>query len=330
MKLKNEETIGTLHPVDVYSKDKTNLLESFYSAIGENKKPVKAQGEVIGYWSKELGEEFIKSINSNKMFSNPVKKLMINAINRKGVIPVYTHNLWILDITENFVKIFTQIVGLSGGSIMGFYDGTQIVLMTSNLRDLAGDISSKVIYGILTHEFQHRFAGEVSGFSNDPKVKDLLKKWFTNFIDMFFEQDITPNDKAKLLKFFTNIKSESNRALLRGSIEKRFEELYNMYESVTDKNSTYYSKLERLLEYVYNSYYGEMHDYDFYRLCQKVYRSIGIIPDTWIFQEFLVPSEVICVCASNEPNIGNNLLGKYLNRIRYKNNPNLDAKPAGV
>lgn len=306
--------------------EKEKLLESFYSAIGEHKTPVKAQSEVIGYWSKELGKEFINSINKNTMFSGPVKKLMVNAINRRGVVPVYTHNLWVLDITENFIKVFTQIVGLSGGSIMGFYDGTQIVLMTSNLRDLSGDISSKVIYGILTHEFQHRFSGEVSSYSNDPKVKDLLKKWFTNFIDMFFEEDINPKDKEYLMKFFVNIKSESNKALLHNSIENRFNELYTFYEKYPDKESIFYKKLERIIEYVYNSYMGEMNDYDFYRLCQKVYRSIGIIPDTWIFQEFLVPSEVICVCASNDPSIGNVLLGKYLSKIKYKKNPNIDVK----
>lgn len=325
MGINSKQPIGTLNPVDVYNKKQAKLLESFYSALGESKVPVKAQGETIGYWSKELGKEFTNSINRNSMFSQPVKKLMVKAIDRRGVIPVYTHNLWILDITENFIKIFTQIVGLSGGSIMGFYDGTQIILMTSNLRDISGDISNRIIYGILTHEFQHRFAGEVPGFYNDPKVKDLLKKWFTNFIDMFFEQDINPKDKDYLMKFFTNIKSESNRALLHNSIENRFNEMYKFYEDYPDKNSAFYKKFERMLEYVYYSYMGEMNDYDFYRLCQKVYRSIGIIPDTWIFQEFLVPSEVICVCASNNPSIGNILLGKYLSKIRYKKNPNIEA-----
>lgn len=290
---------------------KDKLLESFYSSLGESKIPVKTDGQVIGYWSKDLGNEFIKSINNNRNFTSNVKDLMITGINKKAVIPVYTHSLWLLDITENFFKIFT---GMSG-SIMGFYDGHMIVLMTSNLRDITGNIEDKTIYGILTHEFQHRFAGEANGYANDPKVKDLLNKWFNEVLTLHFGTTLPKDVKDKLMKFFTNIGIEANRSILKGAIEKRFKELYNIYDK-TDEDAPYYEKLEDLLYYVYYSYEGQMRDMSFYNLCQRAYKNIGITPDTWIFQEFLIPSEVICVCASNDTKIGNYFLGKYLDKIK--------------
>lgn len=303
-------------------ESKKLLLESFYSAIGEKKSPVKSKnGDVVGYTSKELKNKFVKSINSNNFFENNTKKLMVKAIDEKGAIPVYTHNLWLLDITENFFKIFVRIIGLSHGSIMGFYDGTQIVLMTSNLRNLEGDISNKIIYNILTHEFQHRFAGEASGFSNDTLVKTTLKKWFEKFISNYFGEDIDETLRIKLMKFFCNIKSEANKSILKGHIEKRYDELVDIAESLGEDHKETFKKLARLINYVYHSYTNQIlddEDIAIFRLCQKTYKDIGINPDTWIFQEFLVASEVICVCASNNRELGNKLLSRYLSKVKYK------------
>lgn len=290
------------------------LQESFYSTPFEEKTAVKVDGETVGYISEELLSETKDGIKRNGMFSAPTKKKLISAIDSKAVIPVYLYNLWALDITQQFFTIFT---GYSSNeqNIMGFYNGHNIYIMTSNIRSLAGEISNKQMYDIMAHEHQHKFAGERPGYSKDPKVKELLKRWFEVFVDDYYGENLEKHFREKLLKYFTFIQWESNKGILNGAKwSNRYNTLFQIAPNTKGLPEETLEKHKLLLMYLETAFDGGI-DYsnmDPYLSGRRAYRALGINPNTYIYQEFMIPSEVICVCAGNNTTVGNYFLTKYL------------------
>ena len=80
--------------------------------------------------------------------------------------------------------------------------------MVANLRNLEGRIPQREVYGIITHEQQHKFAGEIRNYHTDRIIRKLLHDWYNNFIDIYYDNRLSTNDKNKLLTFWTNIKLE--------------------------------------------------------------------------------------------------------------------------
>lgn len=294
------------------------LLESFYSAIGEEKKPVKSHGQTVGYWSIPLRDELIKSINENHDFTSSVKKMMSDLVTRNDILPVYTHDIWALEIAKMFFQVFIGIASLDAG-LCGFYDGKQIVLMISNLRNMngpSGNISQSVIYDILTHELQHRFAAEVPNYYNDSLVKKILDKWVSALFEVYFENDLEKDAKKDLMAFFIDIKSESNRSVLKNHIPKR----YNLLVKTAKKysNRSWFGALAKLINYTYHCYRGNPNhnDYAVFQKLREVYKKTGIESNTFIYQEMLVASEVICVTAASDRSVGNELLSRHLDKLK--------------
>lgn len=290
------------------------LQESFYSTPFEEKTAVKVDGETVGYISEELLSETKDGIKRNGMFSASTKSKLISAIDSKAVIPVYLYNLWALDITQQFFTIFT---GYSSNeqNIMGFYNGHNIYIMTSNIRSLAGEISNKQMYDIMAHEHQHKFAGERPGYSKDPKVKELLKRWFEVFVDDYYGENLEKHFREKLLKYFTFIQWESNKGILNGAKwSNRYNTLFQIAPNTKGLSEETLEKHKLLLMYLETAFDGGI-DYsnmDPYLSGRRAYRALGINPNTYIYQEFMIPSEVICVCAGNNTTVGNYFLTKYL------------------
>ena len=87
-------------------------------------------------------------------------------------------------------------------------------------------------------------------------------------------------------------------------------------EEIINSNEDQYIKDQSmmLLNYTQDLYSGSFYNFNkkIFISGQKAYKKMNVISDTLIFQEFLIPSEVICVCASNQKNWGNQLLNKYL------------------
>ena len=290
------------------------LQESFYSSPFEEKTAVKVDGETVGYISPQLIEETLNGINRNGMFSPETKKKLQRAINTKGVIPVYLYDLWALDITQQFFSVFTGY-STTEQNIMGFYNGRNIYIMASNIRSLAGEISNKQMYDIMAHEHQHKFAGEKPGYSKDPKVREILDKWFDFFIDDYYGKDMEKDFRNKLKKYFTFIQWESNKGILNGAKwSNRYNTLFSMAGNEKDLSEETLEKHKNLLRYLETAFDGDI-DYENmgpYFSGRRAYKSIGIDPNTYIYQEFMIPSEVICVCAGNNTKIGNYFLSKYL------------------
>lgn len=294
------------------------LLESFYSAIGEKKKPVKSHGETVGYWSIPLRDELIKSISKNYGFTSSVKKMMSDLVKRKDILPVYTHDIWALEIAEMYYQVYSE-TPLPDSGLCGFYDGKKIVLMISNLRNMSGVsgcISQYIIYDTLTHELQHKFAAEVPNYHDDPLVKKILNKWASALFEVYFENALEKDAKKDLMDFFTDIKSESNKSVIRNHIPNRYNRLVEIAQKYSDR--PWFSELAKLINYTYHGYQQDPDDEDYaiFQKLKEVYQKIGIKSNTFIYQEILVASEIVCIVAASDKRIGNELLLRHLDKLK--------------
>jgi len=286
---------------------KQMLIESLFSGINENKKPLKVDGEVMGYLSKELNTELIKVIKDNSHFSNTVKQKFELQIKAKKVVPAYSSQTWLGDIFDTFTFIFRSL----SGTMLGFYDGKRIVLMIANLRNFMGDINSPELYDILAHEHQHKFSNTKVSYHQSNVVKKTLNDWFSYFIDDYFGT-ISNKHKDALLSYFTNIKAEYDISIGR-LLNMREKAMLKMFKQISDEDDSLTQKLLILYNYISQSYSGDQPSSDEpYNSGKSAYRKIGINSNTWIFQEFVVPSEVICVTAGNNKEIGNKLMAQFL------------------
>lgn len=287
------------------------LQESFYSSPFENKTVVKTDGQIAGYTSKELKSELINGISKNNLLSSSVKTKLSETIQKKRIVPVYLHNMWALDITQQFFQIFREYTNEE--CIMGFYNGNGIFLMASNLRAINGDISPVQMYDIIAHEHQHLFAGERPAYTNDPNIKNILNTWYSEFIDDYYG-DIEPAFRKKLMNYFCNIKWESNKGIKSDSKwNSRLKEFNSLTDNI-DLSENSLSKHENLIRYVKNAINGDIEHDNFnpYLAGKAAYGKLGIRPNTFIYQEFYVASEVLSVCSGNDTKIGNYFLNKYL------------------
>jgi len=287
------------------------LMESFYSGWFENKKDLKLGGETIGYMSKELNQEFIKNLMNNKLMDSGAMEKIRNSINKKQLIPAYTSKYWLGDIFDTFLNVFT---GFSG-TILGFYDGKRIVVLTTNLRDLSGNISQEEIYSIIVHEYQHKFALDHANYSIDGNVKKVLNEWYTLFIEEYFGTSITPALKDRLIKFWTNIKSENSGAT-HITIQKRFAELVKIYnESLKTESDDGLERLGHIIDYTEDRYMRNVMDPRYSKAFWagwEAYKKMGIKPHTLVYQEFVIASEVTSIMFSSVPSLGNQILKKFL------------------
>lgn len=283
------------------------LLESFYSAPGEDKVEIKLDGAVVGYNSKELNDELIRVINGNSSFSSSAKAKFSKAIQKRELFPIYSSESWMGDVFDSFTQIFRALSGM----MIGFYDGKRIILMVANLRNLMGDISEKEIFEIVTHEYQHKFAGERSGYHQDSSVKKVLKEWYTAFIDDYFNEPISDKHRKMLMDFWLNIKAENMNKIAKVINDRlvKFEKLVNQ---IYGEDKAIGSELIDLGRYTNAGYFGGMHaNIRPLESGYVAYKKLGIEPTTFVFQEFIIASEVVCVCAASNKTLGNQLLSKF-------------------
>lgn len=287
------------------------LIESFYSGMFEEKKDLKLGGETIGYMSKELNKEFLLNLTKNKMFDSGAIDKVAFSINKKQLIPAYTSKYWVGDILDTFMKTFMNF----SGYILGFYDGKRIVVLTTNIRDLSGSISQQELYSIIVHEYQHKFAHDHANYSSDSNVKKTLETWYAYFIEEYFGESITPKLKAGLHKFWTNIKVE-NEDKTHQTINKRFNELVSFYNaSLKEESEEGLKKLSDLIDYTEDKYTNNYMDARYSQAFwagRKAYERMNIKPQTLVYQEFVIPSEVTSIVFSSQPNLGNYSLKKFL------------------
>jgi len=291
--------------------NKEILIESFYSGWFENKKDLKLNGEVIAYMSKELDQEFLKNLKLNKIMDQGAIAKVQSAISKKSLIPAYTSESWLGDIFDTFFNVFTGYSGV----ILGFYDGKRIVVLTTNIRDLSGSIGQRELYDIIVHEYQHKFAHDHATYSSDPNVIKTLREWYTYFIEEYFGNTITPLLKNKLLKFWTNIKSE-NLDKTHKTIEGRFKELVKIYnESLKTESQEGLERLSSLVDYTEDKYMYDRIDprsHKAFWAGHEAYKKMNIKPHTLVYQEFVIASEVTAVMFSGLPELGNHSLKKFL------------------
>jgi hypothetical protein len=290
-------------------KNNEILIESFYSSPFEEKSELKLQGQTIGYMSKELNDELIENIGDNRFLSSTSKNKLISEIKSKEILPTYSNKNWIVEIFDTFTKTFFG----SSGYIVGFFDGKRIVIMTTNLRNLWGYITQKEMYNILVHEYQHKLSNQKSSYGNDTLVKKTLKSWYEYFISDYFD-NLSSKTKNSLLKFWTNISGEYNQKDIGTYIHKRYESLEKIKKSFElHENKENLEKFEKLLKYVVDVYNDDMpDDFNPHKSGLKSYKHLGIKSNTYIFQEFVVSSEVLAVTFSNDPSKGNQVIGKFL------------------
>jgi hypothetical protein len=285
------------------------LIESFYSSPFEKKSELKLRGQVIGYMSKELNEELIKSIEKNKHFTNQSKLKLIRQIKSKDVLPTYSNKNWIVEIFDTFKKTFFN----ASGYIIGFFDGKRIIIVATNLRNLWGDISQKEIYNIITHEFQHKFSNISSSYKNDSLVKKTLNSWYGYFIDDYFD-NLSSKTRKRLIKFWTNLSGEFGQKDIGNYIHKRYNKLekirHNFEVHETKENL---KRFDSLLKYILDVYQDSMPDsFEPHISGVKAYNNLGIRSNTYIFQEFIISSEVTAVTFSNSTSMGNQIISKFL------------------
>ena len=296
-----------------YNIDSTNsdlqLLESFYSSIGEEKEPIKFDGQVIGYRSDDLDSEYIKQIYNNSGFNTVSAKKLEKVVKNRKLIPAYSSLTWLGDISDTFLKIFRSLSGM----LIGFYDGKRILIFITNLRAFDGSISDKELYTITVHEHQHKFAGERSNYASDSKVKTILKDWYNQFIDLYFTSALTPKARAILLKFWFNIKGEYTT-----QIAKHIESRINLFDEITKsfsstENDVNNIRMKALNQYVRDMYYGDFpYNMTPFEIAIKTYNKLGVRANTWAFQEFIIASEVLAVTSGSNREVGNYMINKFL------------------
>ena len=285
-------------------------LESYYRGFDEQSIPLKLDGQVIGYQTKELNEEFINELRNNRLFSSAAVKKMTSSVKAKNLIPIYSSSNWAGDIIDTFTWVFRAMRGM----LIGFYDGKRIVILIASLRSMFGQIGKRETFVILTHEHQHKFAGERSSYHKDMTVKKTLNEWYTHFIDSYFEGKEDPKTRKALMKFWTNIKLEYTSSNISNTIYNRLSKLKELskimasYESYSVINS-----MNALVDMVHGLYEGKFpSQFDAMTSGEEAYRKMGVDSKTMIFQEFVIASEVTAVTFSEKPELGNQSLAKYI------------------
>jgi len=285
-------------------------LESYYRGFNEESIPLKLDGQVIGYQTKELNFFFLKEISSNNYFSNAAVKKMVKAIRSKSLIPIYSSSSWAGDIIDTFTWVFRAMRGM----LIGFYDGKRIVILIASLRSMWGQIGRRETFVILTHEYQHKFAGERSNYNQDTMVKKTLSTWYTNFIDIYFEGREDPRTRKLLMNFWTNIKIEYTSSNISNTIHNRLDKLKSITKNISSYESDYVIRaMKNLVDMVHGLYQGNFPS-QFGAMAdgEDAYRKMGVKSNTMIFQEFVIASEVTAVTFSEKPDLGNHALAKYI------------------
>lgn len=286
---------------------KAQELKSFFMGNNEIPVPVKSEGQVMGYWTKELAEEFKKEVNNNPYYSSAAKKLLLDKTDSKIIVPIYAQDGPLMEnIIESFKKCFKLF------SILGFYDGEKICMCVTNLRDLFGNCDKGFMYNILTHEFQHKAAGEISTFHKDPTVRRILNDFSNYFCDFYFGSELPDANRKAYVDYLINIKSEYNKGTnFEALLKKRLGGLKELYHGF-EEGSSLYKKGKSLYNDISSMYYGGWPDANYMEPAYKAYQKLGIKCETLIFQEFVFPSEIVCVMAGFDRDIGNELIEKYL------------------
>lgn len=284
-------------------------LESFFAGLGERKSPFKIDGQTVGYMSKDLNDEMIENLKENELFSKHTQEKLIKEIKNKTLILAYTSRSMLGDIYDTFEKIF-----LNEGYIVGFFGGEHICIFIPAIRDLNGTIKKSNLFTIITHEYQHYFANFKSSYIKESIVKKTLKTWYNSFIKNYFQEPLTKKYYNELMNFWTKISDEYHDKV---TIMKRYEHLYNIYDEMTNDeslNSKIKEDIKVLLEYVINAYEGSNpKNLKPYYSGVKAYKELGLdSSQSYIYQEFVFPSEVLAITFSHKRNLGNLFLNKYL------------------
>lgn len=309
------------------------LNEKVVGFDSENEKLIYKLGEINFYTNEKLKDDTMEVIFETPLgnkYKNKLKKYFENNI----IIPVrYNRNYFDHLFYKTKVFFLNELLGFTSSnidtlknSVGGFYctKRKKVYLIIDNMTNIFSFSKDDSLIQLLLHELSHYCCFNVKNFYD--KVKHLIIKWYASF---FIQYCVIPVEKVKnykkdiiniIQKYFiyaTNFEKNTIN-ITKEKIEKIFDQLLNVmkelkqYSSLNTKSYDFITY--SLMNIVYFSTIGDynksvkyiMENKRYLSCCLNSYKILDCrlepISNTFFYQEFIYPSEIISVSSIESKN----------------------------
>lgn len=266
------------------------------------KKVAEIEGTTI-YWNQEVATKVMNAALSTRRLK-PCRKTVYNMFKKAVIIPGFTSRTMFGLI---FKKISQTLFGLP--HILGFFYSKKkkIFLILENVSSFFFETDDALIAQLLVHELLHYTANDqYSKFFSI--FRKMLVDWYSYYFSNLFECDKTDPKFKKLI-------SDILKLLSRTDYGDGVDKIWKPYMEETKKFSNLTRLDEREFKFRYNLHFkflyayftGNMMDvmniYNHKLIPKCMFNAykfgigLGRYPRTFVIQELIFPSEIIC-CAS--------------------------------
>lgn len=301
----------------------------------ENSQIIYKLDSIEFYTSLKLKRDVLEIVSQTPLgnrYKNILKKYFDNNI----IVPTrYSKKYFQHLFFKTKVFFLGQLIGFMSNldrlksGLGGFYcqESKRIYLVMDNMVDIFNNSMDEKIIQLIIHELSH-YASLNSRSSYLAKTKKIMLNWYFNFFLFYLELDaklIRQNLKDfsnSIQKFYLNainfesqnIKDLSDKKFFIKYIKKQHDLLSQFSKLTKLDEKKFEDKVTNFAYIVTYCFLGMYHnaiillrnDYSYFHSCLDAYSAIETptkkINDTFFYQEFFFPSEILAVSSINEKN----------------------------